>query len=148
MVPLLFSYFTSTFLPTLCIHHDNKLKFCPHCHTVATEPAPELPAAEDAEWAYWHHCHAPRQERRYLLEKSILSSGRCLRLIIVCQDFSRFETQNLGRYQVLIIVRYSYDPSAPDGLSRNYRLFVGRQEDKVPSLTSPSLIGMFVLTSL
>jgi hypothetical protein len=120
-------------LSSLSIHHDNRMKFCPHCHNVAMSPPQGAPDEElGQDWSVWHHQHAPRQERRYLLEKRLVACGQLLSVYLVVQDFSRFETESGLKFQVLIIARYSHSPSAPDGLERRYRLFVGQQQDKVP----------------
>jgi hypothetical protein len=69
----------------------------------------------------------PETEREYFRQKELISHGLTAG-VIVCQDFSRFESETGTRFQVLILARYSHDPDAVDGLDRKYRLFVGPEE--------------------
>jgi hypothetical protein len=91
-IPLSYSYVIFTYLPTLYIHHENKTKYCPHCDIVASVSNLIGPLTKQQDWAFWHFEHAPKQEREYLRQKELISHGLTAG-VIVCQDFSRFESE-------------------------------------------------------
>jgi len=82
----------------------------------------------------WHKRHAPKQERRYLLEKKRLADGNRSAVpqisAIIVQDFSHFDTENGNKYQVLIVSCHTHNPTSSDHLARKYRICVGNQEHK------------------